>query len=216
MILSLLIPGGKPIAWVAKIWSKIILFISGVPYSVKGLEKLDPDKQYVFASNHESAFDILLVLASLPYQLVFISKIELRKIPFLGWAMVLGKHIFVKRKSHKAALASLETARKSLKKYPRSIVIFPEGTRSLDGHMKPFKKGGIVLSIQTNLPLVPMGICGTFDVVKKGTFSIQPKPIHLIVGQPIDTSKYDYDDRNQVTEILRNEIVNLKSSWTVE
>ncbi|MCH7613506.1 MAG: 1-acyl-sn-glycerol-3-phosphate acyltransferase [Candidatus Marinimicrobia bacterium] len=200
----------------AKIWSKIILFVSGVPYSVDGLENLDPNKQYVFVSNHESAFDILLIVASLPYQLVFLSKIELRKIPFMGWAMVLGRHIFVNRKNRKAALASLETARESLKKYPRSIVIFPEGSRSLDGHMKPFKKGGIILGIQTNLPIVPMGICGTFDVVKKGTFSIQPKPIRLIIGQPIDTSEYEYNDRNQVTEILRNEIVNLKSSWTAD
>ncbi len=209
------IPDGKPIAWVAKIWSRIILFVSGVPYSVDGLEKLDPDKQYIFISNHESAFDILLVVACLPYQLVFMTKIELRKIPFVGWAMVLGKYIFVNRKNHKDALSSMDTARESLKKYPRSIVIFPEGTRSLDGNMKRFKKGGVVLGIQTNLPLVPMGICGTFDVIKKGTFSIQPKPIRLIIGQPIDTSEYDYDDRNQVTEMLRNEIVNLKSSWTV-
>jgi len=211
----LFFPGGKPIAWVGKIWSRIILWISGVPYSVHGLEKLDRDRQYVFVSNHESGFDILLVMATLPYQLVFMAKVELRKIPFMGWAMMLGKYIFVNRKNHRAALKSMEIAKKSLSKYPRSIVIFPEGTRSLDGKLKPFKKGGIILGIQTNIPIVPMGIFGTFNVVKKGSFNVQPKPIHLIIGEPVDTSIYHYEDRNQVTEIVRNEVVNLRSSWMV-
>ena len=79
--------------------------------------------------------------------------------------------------------------------------------------MKPFKKGGAILSIQTGLPLVPMAICDTFDVVKKGSFSIIPKPIHLEIGHPIDTSKYSFEERNRVTELLRNKVVNLKSTW---
>jgi len=216
MILSLFIRSGKPVAWVAKIWAQIILFVSGVPHFVDGLENLDPGKEYIFISNHESAFDIFLVLASLPYQLVFMVKLELRKIPFMGWALVMGRHIFVNRKNHKAALASLEIARESLKKYPRSIMIFPEGSRSLDGHMKPFKKGGIILGIQTNHPIVPMAICGTFDVIKKGALYISRTPIRLIIGRPLNTSEYEYNDRSQVTEILHSEIVNLKSSWTAE
>ena len=179
---------------------------------MKGLENLDPNQQYVFTSNHESAFDILLVLATLPYKLVFMSKTELRKIPFMGWAMILGKHIFVNRKNHKAALASMEDAIISLRKYPRSIMIFPEGTRSLNGKIKSFKKGGIILAIQTGLPLVPMAVCGTIDVVKKGSLKIYPTPIYLKIGTPINVSEYSYDDRNRVTEILRDQVVNLKSS----
>ncbi|HJL63110.1 MAG: lysophospholipid acyltransferase family protein [Candidatus Marinimicrobia bacterium] len=203
---------GRPIAWVAKRWSKLLLSISGIPYSVKGLDNLDSNQQYVFTSNHESAFDILLVFATLPYKLVFMAKTELRKIPFMGWAMILGKHIFVNRKNHKAAITSLEHAKISLRKYPRSIMIFPEGTRSLNGKIKSFKKGGIILAIQTGLPLVPMAVCGTIDVVKKGSFKIHPSPIYLKIGLPIDISEYSYDDRNRVTEILRDQVVNLKSS----
>lgn len=180
------------------------------------MEHLDADQQYVFIVNHESAFDILLLYAALPYKLVFMSKTELKKIPFLGWAMVLGKHIFVDRSNHKAAIASMKTAKASLQKYPRSIIIFPEGTRSLNGQLKTFKKGGAILAIQTGLPLAPMAVCGTFDVVKKGSFNIEPKPIHLYISQPIDTANYIYDDRNRVTEILRNRIVNLKSSWAAQ
>jgi len=207
---------GRPIAWVAKQWSKLLLFISGIPYTVNGLDHLDPDQQYVFTANHESAFDILLVYAALPHKLVFLAKTELKKIPFLGWAMVLGKHIFVDRKNHKAALASMDIAKDSLKKYPRSIMIFPEGTRSLDGQIKPFKRGGTVLAIKTGLPVVPVAICGTFDVIKKGSFNIQPKKIGLVIGHPVPTTGLSIDDRNTVTESLRQQVVNLKSSWSQE
>ena len=207
---------GRPIAWVAKQWSKLLLFISGIPYTVNGLDHLDPDQQYVFTANHESAFDILLVYAALPHKLVFLAKTELKKIPFLGWAMVLGKHIFVDRKNHKAALASMDIAKDSLKKYPRSIMIFPEGTRSLDGQMKPFKRGGTVLAIETGLPVVPVAICGTFDVIKKGSFNIYPKTIGLVIGHPVPTTGLSIEDRNTVTETLRQQVVNLKSTWSQE
>ena len=207
---------GRPIAWVAKQWSKLLLFISGIPYTVNGLDHLDPDQQYVFTANHESAFDILLVYAALPHKLVFLAKTELKKIPFLGWAMVLGKHIFVDRKNHKAALASMDIAKDSLKKYPRSIMIFPEGTRSLDGQMKPFKRGGTVLAIETGLPVVPVAICGTFDVTKKGSFNIHPKTIGLVIGHPVPTTGLSIKDRNTVTETLRQQVVNLKSTWSQE
>jgi 1-acyl-sn-glycerol-3-phosphate acyltransferase len=207
---------GRPIAWVAKQWSKLLLFISGIPYTVNGLDHLDPDQQYVFTANHESAFDILLVYAALPHKLVFLAKTELKKIPFLGWAMVLGKHIFVDRKNHKAALASMDIAKDSLKKYPRSIMIFPEGTRSLDGQMKPFKRGGTILAIETGLPVVPVAICGTFDVIKKGSFNIYPKTIGLVIGHPVPTTGLSIEDRNTVTETLRQQVVNLKSTWSQE
>lgn len=130
----------------------------------------------------------------------------------MGWAMMLGKYIFVNRKNHKAALTSMDHAIISLRKYPRSIMIFPEGTRSINGKIKSFKKGGIILAIQTGLPLVPMAVCGTIDVVKKGSFKIRSSPIYLKIGTPIDVNKFSYEDRNRVTEILRDQVVNLKSS----
>ena len=180
------------------------------------MEHLDADQQYVFIVNHESAFDILLLYAALPYKLVFMSKTELKKIPFLGWAMVLGKHIFVDRKKHKAALASMDIAKDSLKKYPRSIMIFQEGTRSLDGHMKPFKRGGTVLAIETGLPIVPVAICGSFVVIKKGSINIHPKTIGVVIGHPVPTTGLSIEDRNTVTETLRQQVVNLKSTWSQE
>jgi len=179
---------------------------------VNGLNNLDSDSQYVFMANHESGFDIFLVFAALPYKLVFMAKTELKKLPFMGWAMQLGKHIFVNRKNHLAAIASMDEARVSLNKYPRSIMIFPEGTRSLDGNLRTFKKGGVVLAIQTQLSIVPMAIKGTFNIAKKGSFILRPQPICLEIGKSINVSPYTIEDRVKLTETVFNEVENLRST----
>ncbi len=207
---------GRSIAWAGRQWSKILLFIGGITYTVNGLENLNPDRQYVFTANHESAFDILLVFAALPYQLVFLSKKELKHIPFMGWAMMIGRHFFVDRSNNQAALKSIAAARESLQLYPRSIMIFPEGMRSADGEMKPFKKGGTILGIKTGLPIVPMAICGTYDVYRKGSFHLKSQTIGLVIGRPIPTTGISFAERNKVTETLQRQVVNLKSSWQQE
>jgi len=209
-----------PIDWRGKIWAKIvrywaksILWIVNIPYTMIGLDKLDPNQQYVFASNHESAFDIPLTLAGIPWHVVPVAKKELKKIPFLSWAMLAAGHIFIDRSNHKKALQSMGKIKNSLKKNPRSILIFPEGTRSLDGKMKPFKKGGIILAIDTGLPIVPIACCGTFDVLIKGSKNFNPNPIELRFGDPIDTSSEDLDNRNEITERVKQAVINLKSDW---
>lgn len=185
--------------------------MGGIQYRVEGLENLDAQKQYIFMSNHESALDILLVFASLPYQLVFMSKKELKKIPFVGWAMILGKHIFVDRHNHAAALASMAEANQSLKQYPRSIMIFPEGTRSRDGIMKPFKKGGVILALETGMDIVPMAVLNTANVLQKGSYRVHTQSIELRIGKPIAISAFQYADRDRVNDLLYQKIVNLKS-----
>ncbi len=209
-----------PIDWRGKIWSKIvrnwaksILWISNIHYSIIGLDRLDPNQQYVFASNHESAFDIPLTLGGIPWHVVPIAKKELKRIPFLSWAMIAAGHIFIDRTNHEKALKSIDKIRKSLKKNPRSILIFPEGTRSLDGKMKPFKKGGIILAINAGLPIVPMACCGTYDVLVKGSKTFNPKSIELRFAPPISTKQNDMDNRNEITRRVENEVKRLKSEW---
>ena len=209
-----------PIDWRGKIWARIvrnwaksILWIVNIRYSTTGLDKLNFDQQYVFVSNHESAFDIPLTLAAIPWHVVPVSKKELKRIPFLSWAMLAAGHIFIDRSNHKKALSSLNKIRKSLNKNPRSILIFPEGTRSLDGKIKPFKKGGIILAINAGLPIVPIACCGTFDVLVKGSKKFNPKPIELRFGSPIFTSPKDINNRNEITEQVKNEVIKLKTEW---
>ena len=177
------------------------------------LKKLDPNQQYVFASNHESAFDIPLTLGGIPWHVVPIAKKELKRIPVLSWAMLAAGHIFIDRTNHDRALKSFDKIRNSLKKNPRSILIFPEGTRTLDGTMKPFKKGGVILAINTGLPIVPIACCGTFDVLIKGSKKFNSRPIELRFAPPIFTSPNDIENRNEITKKVENEVIRLKTEW---
>jgi 1-acyl-sn-glycerol-3-phosphate acyltransferase len=216
ILLSLFERRGRIIGYLGRVWARIILWASGVSYRVQGLEYLDRRKNYVFAGNHESAYDILLAFAALPYQLVPIAKVELKKIPVFGWAMRAARHIFVDRSNRERALASLREAKESLIQNPRSVLLFPEGTRSLDGKIHRFKKGGLVLAINTNMPVVPMACCGTAQVVTKGSWQLNPRPIELRLGKPLDTTDLSYEDRNQFVEQVRAEVIRLKQSWEAE
>ena len=204
---------GKIWAIIVRYWAKSILWIGKIRYSIIGLKKLDPNQQYVFASNHESAFDIPLTLGGIPWHVVPIAKKELKRIPVLSWAMLAAGHIFIDRTNHDRALKSLDKIRNSLKKNPRSILIFPEGTRTLDGKMKPFKKGGVILAINTGLPIVPIACCGTFDVLIKGSKKFNPRPIELRFAPPIFTSPDDIENRNEITKKVENEVIRLKTEW---
>ncbi|MFC1550674.1 lysophospholipid acyltransferase family protein [Candidatus Neomarinimicrobiota bacterium] len=202
--------------YVGRIWSKIILYAANVPYSVKGLDNLQKNENYVFAGNHESAFDIPLAFAGIPYHLVSISKKELKWIPVFGWAMQAGGHIFVDRRQHGKAVSSLDKAVSSLQNFPRSIVLFPEGTRSIDGKIHKFKKGGLVLAIKANLPVVPFAVCGTAEVVTKGSWHLKSKPIELRIGNPISTINLNYEDRNEFVNAIRTDVIRLKNEWQSE
>jgi len=202
---------GKFLSWVARTWSKILLTIGGIKYSIIGLERLDLNSNYVFAANHESALDIPLVFAGLPFHVVAISKIELKWIPIFGWAMMAGGHFFVDRRNYTRALKSLEKAKLSMAKNPRSVIIYPEGTRSLDGKVKPFKKGGLVMAMQMGIPVVPIALCGTGNVLKKKGFTLNRQAIELRIGNPIETQNLDTDNRNQFVEDVRQEVIALKA-----
>jgi 1-acyl-sn-glycerol-3-phosphate acyltransferase len=204
---------GKFLSWITQTWSKWLLMIGGIQYQIVGLEKLDKEGNYVFVANHESAMDIPLVFAGLPYHLVAIAKIELKRIPIFGWAMMAGGHFFVDRRNHAKALNSLDKAKDSMAKNPRSIIIFPEGTRSLNGAIMPFKKGGLVLAMNMGISVVPIALCGTRDVMKKKGLTLNSQTIELRIGSPIDTKTQPYDSRNEFVASVRENVVALKEEW---
>ncbi|MFQ6673956.1 MAG: lysophospholipid acyltransferase family protein, partial [Fidelibacterota bacterium] len=193
--------------------SLILLKASGVRYRVAGLEKLDPRGHYFFATNHESAFDIPLAFGGLPYHVVPIAKRELRKIPIMGWAMVRAKHIFIDRQNYKKAMESLREAGESLQRHPRSVLIFPEGTRSTNGEIHRFKKGGLGLAVDLGMPVVPMASCGTRDIVPKRSFVIHPGKIELKIGDPIDTKLWKEKGRTEFSNFVREQVILLRTSW---
>jgi len=210
-ILSIFEWRGKILGKVAQIWSKLILVSAGIKYNVYGLELLDSKQNYIFAGNHESSFDIPLAFAGIKHHMVSISKIEYKWIPIFGWAMQAAKHIFIDRHNHIKAIKSINNAVLSLKKNPRSILLFPEGTRSKDGKLHKFKKGGLLLAIETQIPVVPMALCGTGTAANKKSLKIKSVPIALRIGKPIDTKGLTYDDRDILTKRVYDEVVRLKT-----
>ena len=213
LVLSIFEWKGKIFGKIAHIWSKLILASAGVKYSVYGLDNLDSKQNYVFAGNHESPFDIPLAFAGIKHHLISISKIEYKWIPIFGWAMQAAKHIFIDRHNHAKALESLRKAALSIKNNPRSILLFPEGTRSLDGKIHKFKKGGLLLAIETQLAVVPIALCGTSAVAVKGARKLKSASIELRIGKPIDTNGMTYNDRNLLTDKVYKAVVLLKSEW---
>ncbi|MBL7013943.1 MAG: 1-acyl-sn-glycerol-3-phosphate acyltransferase [Candidatus Marinimicrobia bacterium] len=199
--------------WVAVTWSKIILWSGNIQYSISGLEKISHHQPYFFTGNHSSGFDIPLAYATIPNKMVSIAKIELKKIPIFSQALSAGGHIFVDRSQHDKAIESLEKAKKSLKSDPRSILLFPEGTRSVDGEIKPFKRGGIVMAIQMGIPIVPVAFCGTYQLLTKGKWNIKETSIEAVLGSPIATENLDVKDRRIIASQIRDEVIQLKNDW---
>ncbi len=169
----------------ARAWSWLILKTTGVAVSVEGLERLDPKRSYVFAANHQSIYDIPIVFASLPYQLRIIAKASLGRIPFLGWHLRRTGHVLVDRS--KAGAGTVRRMAR-LVEAGHSLIVFPEGTRSADGVVAPFKGGSFVIALDAGLPIVPLTIVGSRHVMRKGQLMVKPGAVSLVVHDPIETA----------------------------
>mgnify|MGYP000294533880 FL=1 len=198
-------------SFIAINWSKIILKVGKINFNINGLKNIDLRKNYFFVPNHESALDIPLVFASIPMHVVSVAKIELSRIPFFGWSMIAGGHFFVDRSNHKKAMTSIEKARISMKKNPRSVFLFPEGTRSLDGKVGRFKKGGLKLAIDLGVPIVPIGIVGTNQFQSNLKKGLNTGNIELNIGKPIQTKKIKEKELLSFVEELRKKVILLKA-----
>lgn len=182
ILLGLFDPYGNHVHGITRLWTRIILAIGGVAVKVKGLTQLDPKQQYVFMVNHQSHIDIPVLVQSLrAFQLRWIAKRELLWVPFFGWAMWAGKHITVNRSDRFDALGSLNKAKERMKG-GISLVVFPEGTRSSDGNLLPFKRGGLLLAVKTQTPIVPVTISGSCAILPKGDWRIRKGRIEVTVG----------------------------------
>ena len=200
---------GKVASFIAQIWAKSILFCGGFKYEIIGLEKLDKNRNYIFAANHSSSLDIPLMIACIPYWLVPIAKIQLRRIPFLGWAMIAGGHVFIDRTNNEKAIQSIKNIKVSLAKKARSIMLFPEGTRTLNGKLNTFKSGGLSIGLELGIPIVPIAIKGTYQALKKGSKKIKNSKVKLLIGSPIKTSRLDKSDRKKLSSAVQDKVKNI-------
>jgi len=191
------------------IWGKTLSFIFNIKLVVKGKHNLQ-NRNYIFASNHASLIDIPLLLIAVNRYTVFIAKSELSKIPIFKSILDRAGFIFVDRKNNDSAVKSMNNLMEDIKKIPRSVAIFPEGTRTSDGELLPFKKGAAIFAINTNIPIIPVAISGTYSWSKKKLFDISQSVISFEFGEPITTENYSFDDRDYLTEKIKTNIKNMK------
>ncbi|MCA9736706.1 MAG: lysophospholipid acyltransferase family protein [Gemmatimonadota bacterium] len=196
----------------ARIWGARIVRASGSTIEVEGAEHIDPAQPHILIANHESWFDVFAVLGHVPGRFRFVAKKELARIPIFGQAWRMCGHISVDRSDRSSAVQSLQQAAGRIREDGLTIVLFPEGTRSATGHLLPFKKGAFVLAIQSRVPLVPVAVAGTRQIMPKGSFRVRPGHIRIKVGAPIETAGLTHEDRDALLQRSHDAIAELKGA----
>ena len=197
---------GKRVYRINQFWTWLILRMGRISLNVKGLENLESDRQYVFMVNHQSNIDIpILVQSLIRYQLRWIAKKELLWVPLFGWAMWASKHITVDRSDPLDAVKSLERAKRRIAA-GISIVVFPEGTRSRDGRLLTFKKGGFLLAVKTRTSIVPVTIVGSARLLPAGAWRLHAGEIDVFVDKPIVTESYPVGKLRTLMDQVRQTI----------
>ncbi len=163
---------------------------------------MEKGRPYILMANHQGAYDIFVLLAYLPVHFKWLAKEELFKIPIFGWAMGAAGYISIDRKGKKKALESIEQAVTKIRE-GASVLVFPEGTRSPDGQIHSFKKGGFTLAIKAGVPIVPIAIRGSREVLPRSSLRVRPGRIQLVVGKPIPTDDRGMADREGLMEEVR-------------
>ena len=197
---------------ISRLWCRLLCKLNGVNVEINGLENILSNRPQVFVSNHQGYFDIFALSGYLPVQIRWIAKSSLFRIPFLGQAMMAAGYIPVERDNRKKAY---EAFNKTLEKIKEgcSIIIFPEGTRSEDGEIGPFKKGSNLIASRSKSPMVPITIIGSGDIIKKGSATITPGPIRIIISPPVEPVS-DKKENAAILESIRGTIVDLHQQYS--
>ncbi len=194
-------PDGRRVYPMFRFWSWCVLKTGGVGLTVRQVGRLDPERTYIFMANHQSNIDIpVLVRALGPFQLRWMAKRELLRIPFFGWALWASKHIVVKRTRSKDVAVAMATACEKLGK-GISVVVFPEGTRSMDGQLLPFKRGGFRLAEKAGVAIVPVTINGSGLLMRRGDWRLKPGTVEVVIGEAIPSDDADDRSRRQMQRV---------------
>jgi 1-acyl-sn-glycerol-3-phosphate acyltransferase len=188
-------------------WAKTILRVCGIKVKSRGRESVDTHVPRIYMTNHQSYFDIFALLAYLPVDFKFILKQELMGIPFLGPAMRRAGYIGIQRQDPRKAIQSINRAAGKIKA-GASVVIFPEGTRSIDGKLQPFKKGGFNLALKAGCDIVPVTINGSHRIVPKGKLNINKGKFSMHIGRPISIKGFSKSNVTELMDIVREKMLN--------
>lgn len=206
IFLSLFDSSGNIPHLVARLWGKIQLRITGTRVRIQGFEQIDPEKSYILVSNHQSTFDIFALLGYLPIQFRWTAKAELFHTPFMGWAMSRIGYIPIERDSPKKAYRSMLRAAEVVRNGV-SVIIFPEGTRSPDGNLQPFKKGVFLLALKSRAPILPITIQGTSKIMRKGDWRTYPGQVRIQIDPPIETAGTPALKEEELSQRVRSTLV---------
>jgi 1-acyl-sn-glycerol-3-phosphate acyltransferase len=187
---------------IAHRWAHLMAKISGGPVTVIGRELLEQHPVAVYASNHLSYMDTPVLFGTLPFQFRILARHNLWTLPFIGWYLNRSGQIPVNADNPRASIASLNAGVKALKA-GMPLVVFPEGGRSVDGHPKEFMSGPAYMAIRAQVPLIPMALVGTHELFPMHTHYFRPRPVKVVVGQPLSTEGLTTRDANRLTEQLR-------------
>jgi 1-acyl-sn-glycerol-3-phosphate acyltransferase len=187
----------------------LALGLAGIRYRVRGREHIPANRAVVFCSNHESNVDPPVLFQALHKRLHVLFKAELKKLPVLGAVMVAGGFVPVERDRREASMASIDHAAASIRA-GNTFLIFPEGTRSKTAELLPFKKGGFIMAIKAQAPIVPVAVSGGRSAMRKGSWLVRPVMVDVKIGEPVETAGMSLDDRDELIEVVRGRIEALR------
>jgi 1-acyl-sn-glycerol-3-phosphate acyltransferase len=186
---------------IAAAWAQVLLWISLSPVTLIGRERLHAHETAVYASNHLSYYDTPVLFAKLPFQFRILAKQALWKAPFVGWYLNRSGQVPIDAKSGRSAIASLLRGVKTLNA-GLPLVIFPEGGRAEHGETTPFQSGAAFMAIKARVPLVPIALIGTYELLPIHTYHLTPRPLKVVVGDPILTTGLTTRDAEALTQQL--------------
>jgi 1-acyl-sn-glycerol-3-phosphate acyltransferase len=205
--LTLLTRRSRPLHVLSRIWCRLNIWTCGIKVAVEGLEHLEPNQSYVVISNHLSNFDIWCTIAALPLDIRFVAKKELLRIPFFGQALAVSGHIVIDRQNSEEAISTINVAAARSTK-GICILFYAEGTRSSDGAVHAFKRGGVTLALRTQLPIVPLSISGTRKFLPKRSVVIRPGGnVKIVLAPPIPTAGRPLDARDVLNDQVRDVVI---------
>jgi 1-acyl-sn-glycerol-3-phosphate acyltransferase len=193
------------IDWIIRVWAKSIVAGAGIELNAENVELIEPGQRYIIVANHYSYFDIPCIFAAIPQPIRFMAKVSLFKIPIFGWAIARAGFIPIDRQNRRTAVKSFDLAAERIRK-GNTIVIFPEEGRSRHREMKPFQRGGFLLALKSQLPIVPVAVNGTYDVFRVGAKRVTPGRVTIHVTPPIPTAGLTLRDKERLLSESRDRI----------
>jgi 1-acyl-sn-glycerol-3-phosphate acyltransferase len=190
---------GRVVHHYARLWGKVALLANRVKVTVEGIENVKGEGPYIFMSNHQGTYDIFTLLGYLPFQFKWLAKKELFSIPFFGWTMAAAGYVSIDREGTRQTVEAMNEAAERIRD-GMSVVIFPEGSRSPDGTIQPFKKGGFTLAIKSKVPIVPIAIAGSREIMPKDKLTATRGEIRVRMDHPIETQNCSMKDRNALMD----------------